>query len=112
MVGVEADEVPVNRPAVLFANHPDGIAAMRAYRDGALVAEGSTDTLELDLSEETVGTAIDVLIVAVAQNATVTREGWPIDTVSVHAPADHPSADAVTRLQHGHIVTAPARVVS
>ncbi len=67
---------PVNQPLVIKATHPDGIARIDLYEAGKRVGMAMSDTLSYPLTES-VGQALDLLAVAVAENAPVTRTGWP-----------------------------------
>ena len=73
VVSIDA-EVPINRPVSITATHPSGIAELRLYVDGIRVDENATLEESLGLTE---GTTVDILAVAVAENAPVIREGWP-----------------------------------
>ncbi|MFO0588207.1 MAG: TIGR03790 family protein [Polyangiaceae bacterium] len=61
---------------VVKATHADGVAAIDIYRDGKLLSHGTGDTLSVP-SPGNAGETLDLLAVATAQNATVTRAGWP-----------------------------------
>lgn len=74
---------PDNQPIVVHATHPNGIASINLYASGALVAQGSTDTLDY-MPTAAVGTALDLLAVAVATDAPVTRAGWPVPSQNPH----------------------------
>jgi uncharacterized protein (TIGR03790 family) len=65
-----------NDPLVVSATHPNGIARIDLYESGTRVAMGSSDTLSYVLTESA-GSVLDLLAVAVAKNAPVTRTGWP-----------------------------------
>jgi uncharacterized protein (TIGR03790 family) len=67
---------PVNEPLVVTATHPNGIARIDLYEAGARVATSTSGTLSYALTEA-VGQDLDLLAVAVAENAPVTRTGWP-----------------------------------
>jgi MYXO-CTERM domain-containing protein len=67
---------PMNEPLVISATHPNGIARIDLYEAGKRVATSMAGTLSYTLVEA-VGQDLDLLAVAVAQNAPVTRPGWP-----------------------------------
>lgn len=79
-VTLSHQELPQNVALTVDATHPDGVAATRVYLDGALVEEATSLPLQVELSGYDVGDTVDVLAVAVAQNATVQRPGWPEET--------------------------------
>lgn len=78
IVTVEATDVPTNEPLVITATHPDGIDEIRLYVDGVRVATAEADRLEHVIGGE-VDEVHEILAVAVAENAPVTRTGWPVE---------------------------------
>jgi hypothetical protein len=70
------DEVPVNRPLAVVADHPAGVAELRLYVDGARVATETGDWLEHTL-EGVPGDTLDILAIAVSEHTVVSRPGWP-----------------------------------
>jgi len=58
------------------ADHPDGVAALRLYVDGELVAEAAGATLQWEVTAEA-GSELDLLAVAVADNGPVYLPNWP-----------------------------------
>jgi len=77
------DTVAVNRPVEITATHPLGIAEVRLYVDGVRVDENASLGDSLGLVE---GDEVALLAVALAENGTVSREGWP-------EPAQQPRPD-------------------
>ena len=73
VVAVDPD-APVNQPLSITATHPAGIAEVRLYVDGVRVDERAPLADSLGLEE---GDEIEVLAVAVAENARAHRAGWP-----------------------------------
>jgi uncharacterized protein (TIGR03790 family) len=73
VVSIDSD-VPENVAVHITATHPDGIAETRLYADGVRVDE--TLPLSASITAEA-GMEIELLAVAIAENAPVTREGWP-----------------------------------
>jgi uncharacterized protein (TIGR03790 family) len=67
---------PVNEPLVVDATHADGIARIDLYESGKRVGTAMGATLSYSLTEAT-GQVLDLLAVAVANNAPATRPGWP-----------------------------------
>ena len=61
---------------VVTATHPDGVAAIDLYQDGKHMVHTLGDTLSV-LSPGKAGDTLDLIAVATAQNAQVTRAGWP-----------------------------------
>jgi hypothetical protein len=74
---------PDNQPIVVHATHPAGIASINLYQSGKLVAQGTTDTLDY-MPTAPIGTALDLLAVAVATDVPVTRAGWPTANQNPH----------------------------
>ncbi len=73
---LDEGEVPLGQAVVLTATHPDGVARVRLYADGLLVAEERGDFLTWTPEGEA-NDELELLGVAVAENAPVTRAGWP-----------------------------------
>jgi len=71
--------VPRGESIGVQAAHPDGVAQVRLYVDGDLVATGPGASLNW-LVDRDVGSTMNVLAVAVAQNVDVLRTGWPVET--------------------------------
>jgi hypothetical protein len=78
------EELAANAPLIIDATHANSIAEIALYIDGHRVASASdTDTLshvlEDDLSDMglTPPVTVEVLAVAVANNAVIARPGWP-----------------------------------
>jgi hypothetical protein len=67
---------PIDAPLVVHATHPAGVAKIALYAAGVKQGEAMGDTLSLDLKGK-IGDAFDLLAVAFANNAKVTRAGWP-----------------------------------
>ncbi len=76
LVQVEDALVPEGGDLTISAGHPDGVAEVRLYVDGVRVASAEGDTLAWPV-EGSEGDVLDVLAVAVAENAPVDRPGWP-----------------------------------
>ena len=64
------------------ATHPDGVAEVRLYLDGTLVADATGGLLDWGVSYSA-GSTLDLLAVAVAVNVDASRLGWPVE---VHHP--------------------------
>jgi uncharacterized protein (TIGR03790 family) len=73
VVSIDSD-VPENAAVQITATHPDGIAQIRLYADGVRVDQ--TQPLSASIIAEA-GMEIELLAVAIAENAPVTRTGWP-----------------------------------
>ena len=76
VVAVAETRVPQGAALVVEADHPNGIAWLRLYIDGEMVAEIDDEVLHWDVEEE-VGSELAVLAVAVAANVMVELPGWP-----------------------------------
>jgi len=70
------DALPVNWPLEIRATHSAGVAQVILYVDGARIAETEGEVLETLLDGEP-GDTLDILAVAIAENAVVSRPGWP-----------------------------------
>ena len=68
--------VPQGSDLVVEADHPDGIAWMRLYVDGEMVAEIDGEVLQWSVEGE-VGSELALFAVAAATNALVDLTGWP-----------------------------------
>lgn len=66
---------PKGSPLVVTATHPAGVARIDLYAAGVRIAQADGDTLSYDVKED-IGATLDLLAVAVAKNAPVTRPGW------------------------------------
>jgi len=77
VVHVSPMELPVNGSITVDATHQAGIAQVRLYLDGALVAEGDGAHLDFILDQPAVGDQHLVLAVAIANNEPQHRTGWP-----------------------------------
>jgi hypothetical protein len=66
---------PRNQPIVAHATHPAGIVTTELYLAGARVAAASGDTVSY-IPTQPAGASLDLLAVAVAENAPVNRTGW------------------------------------
>jgi hypothetical protein len=86
---------PDNQPIVVSAAHPNGIASINLYASGKLVAQSMTGTLDY-MPPDPVGTALDLLAVAVATDVPVTRTGWPTPNQNPHAAVQGWLAATVT----------------
>ena len=78
VVTLTSDAVPQGGELEVVAEHPDGIASMRLYADGVLVAEEEGETLAW-LVDADVDSQWDLLAVAVAANVELSLPGWPED---------------------------------
>ncbi len=74
--------VPEGSALTVTATHPDGISEIRVYVDGAYVGGDVTDSATLDFATTfpgaIVGDVHEVIAVAIATDAPVTRTGWPV----------------------------------
>lgn len=77
-VTITSDHVPQGEALEITAAHPDGVASIRLYADGAIVAEGEGDTLAWTVDED-VDTQRELLAVAFAANLERSLPGWPED---------------------------------
>jgi uncharacterized protein (TIGR03790 family) len=77
-VVIADDHVPQGEALEITADHPDGVAAIRLYADGAIVAEGVGDTLAWTVDRD-VDSQWELLAVAFAVNAERSLPGWPED---------------------------------
>jgi uncharacterized protein (TIGR03790 family) len=76
-VTIESEGTQVQgEPLLVSATHPDGVAGMVLYLDGVRTADSDTDSIS-HVIDDPEGTSIEVLAVAFAENAPVTRTGWP-----------------------------------
>ncbi|MFH2007866.1 MAG: TIGR03790 family protein [bacterium] len=74
--------VPRLSTLTVQATHVDGVASVRLYLEGVLVADATGGQLDW-VVEHDLGAELDLLAVAVADNGVVDRSGWPVET---HAP--------------------------
>jgi len=96
-------EVPSGGPVAVQATHPDGVSAISVYVDGERVAEGEGATLEWIVDRD-VGTSLKVLAVAVAENSSVQRTGWPLEA---HLPKSDVQGWQTVTLTVGEEVVSP-----
>lgn len=96
--------VPANAPITVGGNHANGIASVRLYGNGRLIAQSETDSLVANLESFGVGEEVELLGIATATNAAASRpgwdesmpmprpdvQGWSSVTVTVGMPADLP----------------------
>ncbi len=77
--------IPRGEPLLVTATHPDGVAEIRVYIDGAYVGgvEGDQASVAVEGDE---GDIHEVIAVAIAENVEVQRDGWP-------EPNQEPRAD-------------------
>ena len=77
-VAIETDDGTIAQGSDLnvTATHSDGVAGVILYLDGVRVADSVGDSLAFTI-DDAPGTEIDVLAVAIAANAVVSRPGWP-----------------------------------
>jgi hypothetical protein len=90
---------PQDSPLIVEATHPDSVARVILYIDGARAAEETGDTLSHVITH-TEGSEIHLLAVAIAENAPVTRTGWP-------EPDQHPRPDVQGWTTETISITAP-----
>ena len=76
VVTIEADTVPQGEELEVTAEHPAGVAALRLYANGVLVAEEEGEALAWPVDAD-VGSEWDLLAVAFAVNAERSLPGWP-----------------------------------
>ncbi len=100
---VPAGEVSRGGAISVQASHPDGVSAVRVYVDGERVAEGVGPSLEWIVDRD-VGNTLNVMAVAVAQNAEVQRSGWPVEA---HLPRPDVQGWQTASLTVGEEVVAP-----
>lgn len=74
------DEWPQDGVVQVHASHPHGVAEIRLYVDGVHVADADGDTLSWAVRAQE-GDQVQVLAVAVAANAPLEPQGWPVDQV-------------------------------
>ena len=75
---------PQNQPIVVHATHPAGVASIDLFESGKRVAKGTGDTLSY-MPTQAVGASLDLLAIAVANDAPVTRKGWSVAMQQPHA---------------------------
>ena len=77
-VAIETDDgtIPQGSDLTVTATHSDGVAGVILYLDGVRVAQSVGDSLAYTI-DDLPGTELDVLAVAIAANAVVSRPGWP-----------------------------------
>ncbi|MCB9744352.1 MAG: hypothetical protein H6740_17270 [Alphaproteobacteria bacterium] len=74
------ETLPEGELLTLSAPHPDGVAELILYIDGARVAAAEGDSLSVEL-QATEGESLDLMVVAVAENAPFTPTDWPVAEV-------------------------------
>jgi MYXO-CTERM domain-containing protein len=83
-IGDAGGSHPQNVPITVHATHPAGVASLTLYDSGRQVAQANADTVDY-VPTESVGASLDLLAVAVANDAPVTRAGWAVPQQQPHA---------------------------
>ncbi|MSP56989.1 MAG: TIGR03790 family protein [Myxococcales bacterium] len=76
LVSLSSAGAPAGEPVEVTASHPNGIAEIRVYVDGVWVGGDLSDTASVVIPGFA-GEVHDVVAVAIAMDAPVTRIGWP-----------------------------------
>lgn len=76
VVTLSATTAPEGQPFTISASHPDGVAEIRVYVDGAYVGGAESDTASVGIPGVE-GDVHEVIAVAIAQDVGVERTGWP-----------------------------------
>jgi uncharacterized protein (TIGR03790 family) len=69
------DTVVEGEQLVIGGVHAHGIASVRVYLDGSLIAQEDAETLALDLGLAP-GDTVELFVVVVAENVAIERKGW------------------------------------